>query len=276
MLQDLVWVEDRTYDILGTRIKVRSVEQRLPRLMDGLLSSFSLSDRPARPSNTFSISTAKGGFRLYRNCSATLQANADELGKVANQLLMMINRQVVAGLNDFAVHAGVFAGPDETIAVVGPSGIGKTTLTASAIMHGFSYGSDEALILDPARLVIPYPKPLGLGPWTREALDLTTTAPFSTTGEVPTPAANLGAKTVEGPQALTTLLVPSITHSHPRLSALPPSQAVKELVHNSFNHYKNPERAFHIVTETANSVKVLKFEYGDPVEAGRYLSANLG
>jgi hypothetical protein len=60
------------------------------------------------------------------------------------------------------------------------------------------------------------------------------------------------------------------------LERLSSSQAVVELIGKSFNHYKDPERAFRLATQSAQQVGVWKLDYDDPREAIDLVAQELG
>jgi hypothetical protein len=51
---------------------------------------------------------------------------------------------------------------------------------------------------------------------------------------------------------------------------------VVELIDKSFNHYKNPARAFRLATQTAQQVRVWKMDYDDPRQAIELVARELG
>jgi hypothetical protein len=63
----------------------------------------------------------------------------------------------------YFVHAAVLAFRDHAIALVAPSGFGKSTTTWALLHHGFKYLSDEIAPIDPRTLrVLPFPRALCL------------------------------------------------------------------------------------------------------------------
>lgn len=185
---------------------------------------------------------------------------------------------MVAGLNNaaieqcphFAVHSGVAAWTGGIVAIPAESGYGKTTLTASLIKLGFGYLSDEALIFNDDGIVLPYPKPFALSPWSAGLLDLA-----HTDKESLVTASDLGGTVADGGR-LTDLVVSEYGHPEMTLEPLPKSQAIAALIRYSFNHYKDPERAFRIATDVARDLRVWRLEYDHPLEAANLLAARLG
>ena len=91
---------------------------------------------------------------------------------------------------------------DRAIAFPSVSGNGKTTLTAACLLSGFSYISDEALVLDGDGAVIPYPKPLALSKWSCETLGIPEEGE-----ETLVTAADLGADVAQGGIRVTDVVV---------------------------------------------------------------------
>jgi hypothetical protein len=71
------------------------------------------------------------------------------------------------------LHAGAVELKGRVVVIAGVSGQGKSTLTAALVRSGFSYVTDELVIIDPSTgFVRPYLKPLDLGAESLRMLDL--------------------------------------------------------------------------------------------------------
>lgn len=186
-------------------------------------------------------------------------------------LIGLINQAAIGEVAHFATHAAVVARGNRVVAFPAESGGGKTTLAAASLLSGFSYVSDEALILDDSGRVMPYPKPLALSQWSCHALGL------SHAGEetLLTPA-DLGGSVVSSNVQLTDLVISHYGGGEPSIESRPSSEAVSQLIGNSFNHYKDPERAFRISTDVAREIRVWRLDYHDPLDALRLLEETLG
>lgn len=232
------------------------------------MGDFEETSAPARARNIIQVTGADDGpYDAYHDCVRLAREASLERATAA----------VVAGLNNaaidqcphFAVHSGVAAWPGGIVAVPAESGYGKTTLTACLVKVGFEYLSDEALIFSDDGTVLPYPKPFALSPWSAELLELS-----HREEEILITAADLGG-TVAGGGRLTDLVISEYGHGESSLDQLSKSQGVAALIRYSFNHYKDPERAFRLATEIAREVRVWSLTYDDPLEAAELLAEQL-
>ena len=178
--------------------------------MDGvsrLLAPFRIDDDlPVRPTATFAIVDGERvdgrnrGLLVYRDCSAV--GSGEDPSAVVAALLTALNRAAVDRCEFFAAHAGVVAIGGTAVAFPAESGRGKSTLTAACLKAGFEYVSDEAICVDPETDdLIAYPKPIGLSPWSRAALDVDDNAVAfpSDAHEAFVTAGDLGAGVAQGP-----------------------------------------------------------------------------
>lgn len=264
-LGDLVWLTDQRYHIMGTDFRVLTQDEQLAHRVNDLLAPFESTTRAARVANTIKVVTSPDGtHRLYRDCyRVTSQEQSTDL---LPALVGTINRTAVERSKNFAVHAGVVGLDDSVVAFPATSGGGKTTLTASCLLAGFAYLSDEALMLGDGGEVIPYPKPLALSVWSSRALGIEVEG-----AETLVTAADLGAVIAPGGTPVSDIVVASFGAAREQLTELPRSQGVIALLAHSFNHYMDPARAFRLVTETASGARVWKLDYNDPLKAALML-----
>jgi hypothetical protein len=82
-------------------------------------------------------------------------------------------RAIASTRNSILLHAGAVERDGRVVVVAGFSGRGKSTLTAALVRAGFSYVTDEMVIIEPQTgWVRPYSKPLDLGRSSLELLGL--------------------------------------------------------------------------------------------------------
>ena len=267
---DIQMTVDERYRILGTDYRVRIDDRELGVRVRDLFGGFVRTTRAARAANTIQLAAFPDGTqRLLRDCyRVTVQGPATQL---LPALVSTINRSAVEESEELAIHAGVVAIGDSTIAFPSVSGNGKTTLTAACLLSGFSYISDEALVLDGNGSVIPYPKPLALSKWSCETLGIAVEG-----DETLVTAADLGAVVAQGGTELTDIVVAEFGHPAEGIVSLPKSAAVPVLLGLAFNHFKDPGRAFRIATDVAAKTRVWRLSYGDPRRAALILRDHLG
>lgn len=260
--------EAHRYDILGSLFEIRApraVGNYLRRLLAGFTT-----DSPGKVDSwvTFSVEQAEaGGYSLHG--SGGILLNSLPVLEVVNGLVVELNRLAIAGLDALAVHAGVVGMGHEAIAFPALSGAGKSTLTAACLRSGFDYWSDEALILSPDGMVMPYPRPMALSERSRRLLDLQ--SPGDGVLERLVTPADLGAKGASGSGALRHLVSLTRRAGPPELSSLPRRLAIGAVLEHSFNHYRQPEESFRLAVLAAEECAYWELAYDDPLEAGAFL-----
>lgn len=238
--------------------------------MSTLLTPFDSTMRPARAKHTFQVTNGyRQGLRAFNDCKAV--GSTGSPNEVLNAVMASMNRILIEDFTWFAVHAGVVQLSDRIVAFPARSGEGKTTLTAACLISGFSYLSDEALVLDDDGRVVSYPKPLALSPWTCEVLNLAE----RTDSERLFTADEIGGQVGTGGGPVTDIVLARYGSSTYSMREIPRSNAVAALLEHSFNHYKDPARAFKLATSAAAGARVWKLEYDHPMAAAELLSAQL-
>lgn len=220
--------------------------------------------RAARAADTFHIVTDADRYTVYKDC--TRRGSRTSPAQAVALLMASINLAVLDRCPHFAVHAAVVARDDRIVAFPADSGEGKSTLAAACLRAGFHYLSDEALVLDDQGRVVPYPKPVALSEWSRRRLGLEGDDEESLYA-----SAHLGSSPHPGERPVSEIVLMERGHGETTLDPLPRSEAVPALLSRSFNHYKDPARAFRLATVTAGDSKVWRLRYDDPVEAAAAL-----
>lgn len=110
--------------------------------------------------------------RLY--IDGAMRWKGDSPESLANMLRTELNRIAVEHTRDhILMHAGAVERDGVVIAITGPSGHGKSTLTAALVKRGFSYVTDEVLAFEPDTLdVLAFPKAFDLDAASRHLLGL--------------------------------------------------------------------------------------------------------
>lgn len=158
------------------------------------------------------------------------------------------------------------------IAFPAPSGRGKSTLVAACLLSGFDYWSDEALVLDFNGQVVPYPRPIMLSSESARILGVTDRKP----SEMPYGPAALGGRLGQGEGRLGHLVALRQEPGRAFLGPLSPSEAVSLLLQNCFNHYRQPEATYRIVTDLAATAELWTLTYEDPRDAAGLLGGKFG
>jgi hypothetical protein len=225
--------------------------------------------QPARARNVLQVTgTAAAGYTAYHDCRR-LAIHKDE-AYTLGALAAGINNAVIAACEMFAVHSGVVGWEDRVVAFPAPSGGGKSTLTASLVKSGFSYISDEALVIADDGVVVPYPKPLALTSWSRDVLGLGSEG----SERLVTPA-DLGGEFWEREGRVAHIFVSELSGSRAQIEPLRPSEGQAALLRFSFNHFKSPERAFRTSALVASSARVWRLAYSHPIEAAEAIAARV-
>jgi hypothetical protein len=203
---------------------------------------------------------------------------APAVSQVVGQLLGRLNLAALQAADCLAVHSGAVALGGRVVAFPGPSGVGKSTLTACCLQAGLEYVSDEALCLSwDTGAVLGYPRAMALSRWSAGALGVRLP---STVDELLLTAADLGATVAPGPLAVAHVVLVDRMGGQAACVLQPTSRgdAVAELLRRSFTHWRDPDRAFALAHETMRRAQAWRLTLGDPGSAagliGRLLSSD--
>lgn len=276
---EVVLASDTEVVVLGTPCRVATTSAELGRVLHALLEPFVVAAPPAPPSRRLLVVEGcgrhDGTWCVHRGGEAPRRA-ADAGGAVA-WVLADLNATALDGYRGFAVHAGVVSSAGRAVAFPAPSGGGKSTLTAAAVVAGFDYVSDEALCVDfDTRHVVPYPRALVLSPWSREHAGLDGTDVHELApDEVAVAPARLGVGAPSPELRLSDVVVPVRRPGPPALVATSSTDAIALLLEFSFNHYKRPEASFRLCAELARDARAWRLELSDPAGAASLLLERL-
>jgi hypothetical protein len=156
------------YQALHLRFGVRCADPDVGAYLDHVLSG--LRRDQDEPEIWYSVGRSGTQERPYSvQFGSELLSLTHSKAFAIETLLWHINGAIVDRADPFVVlHAGGVALEGVGAIISGPSGAGKTTLTAALVRAGFRYLTDEALAIDPAtHLLHPYPKALNIrsGSW---------------------------------------------------------------------------------------------------------------
>lgn len=270
-----MWASDLGFDILGLRTRLQSQENSLASEIAKLWSSWHRKSTAARLKNTFSIVDTGDALELYRDCARVISTT--DGAALIIRLLVEANRHILSAYGGFAAHSAVVGSPHRVAAVMGESGVGKTTLAASATLAGLDYGSDEALCVNRSTgLIVPYPRPMGLSTHSQKLLRLEADLKYNTTDEAPITVDDLGGSTLEPGRHLTDIVLPVRTdRGDPLFEKLSPADGAAALLSNSFNHFRDPHGSYTLTAALAAETQVWRFSYSDALASGRALAEHL-
>ncbi len=272
--QDLVGEQ---YSLLGTSFQVWSTSTQLHRRVHRLLVPFSTPLESVEATTQFLLrqDPPDGFCSLLRDGKQLLSSAAGET--VINLLLSELNREALNRFVGFAVHAGVVSAGGKVLAFPGASGCGKSTMVAACLRAGMSYVSDEALCYDPERLrIVPYPRPIRLSTSAGQAPARPAPQLGSIANEVNVTADDLGAAISSPPLNLAHVVRLTRRPGPDVLTEVAPAEAAAWLLRLSFNHYKQPDRNFWLVTEMARRIRAWSLEYEDAARGAFFLRERLG
>lgn len=240
----------------------------------------------------------KGGSRVDRRIVARVDpdANGNVLVTTAEGVLTRsagmaaalvvateMNRGLLDRCPDFAVHAAVLASQAGVLAMPAESGTGKSTLAAACLQRGFGYVSDEALVLTPNGVVLPYPRPLALSAWSRAAIGITgppgTADPSADSPDEEGLVDPLEVGRVAAASCATrvhAIIRLRRCSGAPSLTRMPRSQGAVELLRNSFNHFRDPAGSVALAHEVAARAEAFELSLPNPNEAADLLAAHFG
>jgi hypothetical protein len=226
----------------------------------------------------YNLIRRNGGRWEVRSEHGTIASGATSDDSIA-AMVADINRRAIDSFGGFAIHAGVVATGDSAVAFPAESGIGKSTLAAACLRTGFfTYVSDEALCIDPTDgQVLCYPKPIALSPWSLAAIGIPCSSnSVASADEILHTPDSLGAGIAEEPLQLAHIVLPVRNRRPSRLLPLSCSDGFAALLRFSFNHYKDPRRAFELSCQLAGRASTWRLEFDCPVRAAQLLRVELG
>jgi hypothetical protein len=184
-------------------------------------------------------------------------------------VLTVLNATALAETSCYAVHAGVVAREGRVAAFPAVSGAGKSTLTAACVLVGLDYVSDEALLVRDDLSIRAYLKPLTLSAWALERFGLR--SPDVGQAERAVALAELTAAREAVSLQLTHVVRLERAASN-GVSSMSRAEAARMLLERSFNHFRDPRRAFHVATSLAAASQAVTLSYDDPVRGAELLA----
>ena len=265
-----MWVTDDRWKILDTVFRIVSEDEEAAERIRGMFVEFDRTDRPARAAHILQIARSADGTLIgYNDCRrfSTVRGEWDDF---LTSAVAVINNIAVERCPHFAVHSAVVSNGRSAIALPASTGGGKSTLAGSLVKVGFSYMSDEALIVNDSGDAMSYPKPIALSPWSAEKLGLSHRGQ-----ERLAMPQDFDGSVEHGPLPLGDVVLIEKEHEDVGLVEIPRSEVFGALIQYSFNHYKDPERAFRLASDLARSARSWRLSYDDPLAAAALLAEKL-
>lgn len=204
-------------------------------------------------------------------------------GSKISTALTRINAELITRMPYFGVHGAVLGCAEGTIAIPGSSGAGKSTATASALLAGLSYLSDEVIAVDwnfDDGGVVPYPRPLALSAWTRAALGIREQGleryldPDS--DELYVSPTVLTTRIADDGDLLRHIVILGDYADRTRLLRVRRGEAAANLLSHAFNAWQHPATAFRLAHRLSSSATCWRLDRNGATDTGLVLRDHFG
>jgi len=151
-------------DLLGTRVDIQADD---PDQLAGLMAVYRSVPMLAgdRVIAARLVRLTATSARLELGDGVTLGAGEHASAAGAATAFALLHHVVPAARDWIVLHAAVIERGSGPLLIVGPSGLGKTTLTVAAALRGARFASDElAVICRDSAIVLPFPRAVGIRP----------------------------------------------------------------------------------------------------------------
>ena len=201
-----------------------------------------------------------------------------DLARVLHSSLQELTRRALDHDTDrLHLHAGLIEDRGRGIVIVGSSGSGKTTMTASLLARGCFYGTDESVAVDERGLVEGLARPLALKPGALAQFEHVRALRHRAFATWPLDQVHLGIapSTIDdGSAAATTivLLDRRDTNVSTSLTPITPATAVRQLVDHSLDFDRfGPDLALAALAALVGNADVVELCYHDALEGADHL-----
>jgi hypothetical protein len=178
--------------------------------------------------------------------------------RAVERVLLDLNLAAISQTREsILLHAGAVELEGRVVVIAGVSGQGKSTLTAALVRSGFSYVTDELVIIDPSTgFVRPYLKPLDLGAESLTMLELDPNDEFVIDKKHVVPS-EVGEVSTGGKVALIVILDPDASEMD-EIESMGPVDALTKMLPNVFAEtHESPDSLDHLADLCA-SVPVIR------------------
>lgn len=160
---------DLTFRIAGLGVRVASAIPACAAAVADLTRLYAAASC-AKADLCFDIGGSTGGIVLACNGRKLWKSHA--AGEITAAFELHLYREIVAALAPrlLSLHAAAVADRGRVVLFAGPSGSGKSSLCARALLAGCAYLSDEFALVDGRGRIHPFPRPLQWDEATHPAL----------------------------------------------------------------------------------------------------------
>ncbi len=222
-----------------------------------------------------------GEFRVDQNPNTgtlLLSLNEESIyaGPSISNVIALLSREVIAKCVEsfsggLALHAGAVSWKQDAIIFPGVSGVGKTSLTAWLVSHGFHYLTDEALTLDSDQMLVEgFNRPMNVKAGGLEAIQSMVTKPFRAIctdlneGVILVSPEMLGGTSMKNLARLQMIVFPNFiagsAYSFTKLSA---AQTAQELLATLINARNLAAKGLDPVSLLARKIQGFRLQYGE-------------
>lgn len=254
------------FAVPGGALVFRSADTSLIRLVDDALGCMVV-DR--QPTIWCGLSWNSGRIQASGTGVSDTFASAQDF---LNNLPTILSHIVMETSTMLVLHAGAVASEVGTLLLPGPSGTGKSTLTAALLKSGAQYLSDDAVGIQPETLnVCSFPKPIGLSVSSRRALGLETDEADQITPRTFRPDGRHSQRGSCGGEL--SIVLPTFTEGASTVlgEPVPPLDALRLLAPHATNLAVAGQRAFDTLVALAKGVPTRRLVHGDALAAARLL-----
>ena len=190
-------------------------------------------------------------------------------GTLYGTIKRLLEARLIEESDALGIHAGGVVRGGIAVALPAAMESGKSTLTAGLVRAGFSYLTDEAVLLDwETRTVIPFPKPISLDPgsWSLFS-ELEPDAPLppgfkDSQWHIPPDA--IRAASVAAPCRIRYFVFPEYAEgATTRLTRLRRAEATIELSKNTFRFNERPRRSLEALVGAVQDADCYRLDVGD-------------
>ena len=212
--------------------------------------------------NNQSVWIVNRGFGDSGRCSIYVNGRRTMRGitrsRAVERVLQDLNLAAISQTREsILLHAGAVELEGRVIVIAGVSGQGKSTLTAALVRSGFSYVTDELVIIDPSTgFVRPYLKPLDLGAESLKMLELDPDDEFMIDKKHVVPS-EVGKVSTGGKVALIVIL-DSDAGEMDEIESMGPVDALTKLLPNVFAETHDSPDSLDQLADLCASVPVIR------------------